>query len=234
MNEKVRRSRTAIASLVLGILFFVPIIPAVLAIITGIVARRQIRRSEGMYVGKGIATTGIILGVVVSVFWLFQVCLESVCLVGSDDVAVITRAGKAIRIENPGINYKIPFLEKAHIIPFRVNFDWHSPAFKCVTADGRYITIKTKARYRICDPMLFFHTLRSPDERLVIGRLEDIFYAGLVKEAKKHPLDEFILSVRNLSIPKKLHNDLEEKLRHFGICISRPVQPYEVLEASLK
>lgn len=234
MNEQVKTSRFAVASFVLGLLFFFPLLPAVLAVILGIVARRQIHRSEGMYLGKGLATAGIILGAVLSVFWILLMYSDSVYRVGPNDVAVITRYGKARSIAQPGLNFKIPFTEKAHRIPFKDNFEWHSTAFKCVTADGKRVTLKTKLRYRICDPMLFFHTIGLPDERLVARKLEDIFYAGLMDEANKHPLNEFVSSVRNLSIPKTLHNNFSAKLRHFGICIHLPVEPYEVLETSLK
>lgn len=55
----------AIASLVLGILGFVifPIVPSVLAIWLGVSARRRIRTDPSL-TGEGLATAGVILGVV--------------------------------------------------------------------------------------------------------------------------------------------------------------------------
>ena len=52
----------AIASLVLGILFCVPF-GGILAIIFGFIARKQIKNSEGRQTGSGMATAGIVLGV---------------------------------------------------------------------------------------------------------------------------------------------------------------------------
>ncbi len=53
MTEQVKISRFAVASLVLGLLYTFPLIPAVLAVIFGIVARRHIHRSEGRYNNRG-------------------------------------------------------------------------------------------------------------------------------------------------------------------------------------
>jgi Domain of unknown function (DUF4190) len=55
----------AIASLVLGIVgFFVfPVVPSILAVCFGLSAKRRIRRDPGLG-GQGLATAGVILGVV--------------------------------------------------------------------------------------------------------------------------------------------------------------------------
>lgn len=55
----------AIASLVCGILgFFTFGVAAILAIIFGSIAKKKIRESGGFYTGKGMATAGVILGVI--------------------------------------------------------------------------------------------------------------------------------------------------------------------------
>jgi hypothetical protein len=56
--------------LVLGLLVLIPFLPATLAVILGIVARRRINRSDGRYAGKGFATAGIILGSLQGVYWI--------------------------------------------------------------------------------------------------------------------------------------------------------------------
>lgn len=62
-----KRSGRAVAALVLGIagvvLCFL-VVPAILAIVFGFLARRDISRSEGRIEGGGMATAGIVLGVV--------------------------------------------------------------------------------------------------------------------------------------------------------------------------
>jgi Domain of unknown function (DUF4190) len=82
-----RTSTLAVISLVAGILGWslFPILGCVVAIITGIMARNEIRESGGTITGSGFATAGLILGwagVLVSICGLcaFGVCLPlSIC-----------------------------------------------------------------------------------------------------------------------------------------------------------
>jgi len=64
INPAPSNSGLAIASLVTGILSWVliPIIGAIIAIITGHLAKREIRESNGQLSGDGMATAGLILG----------------------------------------------------------------------------------------------------------------------------------------------------------------------------
>lgn len=64
-----KTSGWAVASLVMGILGFTCLflLGSVLAIIFGFIGRSEIRRSQGAKSGKGLATTGIVLGIVMIV-----------------------------------------------------------------------------------------------------------------------------------------------------------------------
>jgi hypothetical protein len=65
MNDPIRRtSATATLSLVFGILSWValPLVGAIVAVVTGHVARAEIRRSGGTMDGDGMAVAGLVLG----------------------------------------------------------------------------------------------------------------------------------------------------------------------------
>ncbi len=67
MNQPIRTSGTAIASLIFGIVTWVglPVIGALVAVICGHVARGEIRRMPaGSIEGDGLALAGLILGYV--------------------------------------------------------------------------------------------------------------------------------------------------------------------------
>jgi hypothetical protein len=71
----------AIVSLVLGIVSYpmgccygVGFIPALAAIITGVIARQQIRDSRGLQSGQGLAVAGIVLGAVLIVLLIMAIC----------------------------------------------------------------------------------------------------------------------------------------------------------------
>ena len=57
-------STLSLTSLIMGILgwFFLPIVGAIIAVITGHMAKNEIRESKGLLGGDGMATAGLVLG----------------------------------------------------------------------------------------------------------------------------------------------------------------------------
>ncbi len=74
-----KTSGLAIASLVLGILCFVPFAP-LLAVIFGIIALVKISKSKEKLKGKGIAIAGLVLGGLITLFSIFVLTLVPVAL----------------------------------------------------------------------------------------------------------------------------------------------------------
>jgi len=74
----------AIVSLIAGIVsyFLLPVIGAVTAIITGGIAKRQIRESAGRMKGKGMANWGILLGWINVGLGLVVVCIIVLVVTG--------------------------------------------------------------------------------------------------------------------------------------------------------
>jgi hypothetical protein len=70
----------AVAALVCGIVGVLCFIPAIVAIVLGATARGRIDRSNGQLRGRGMATAGMVLGIVwvgLSVLWLVIVVSRS-------------------------------------------------------------------------------------------------------------------------------------------------------------
>ena len=72
-----RNSTNAIVSLVSGIMgwTFLPFLGSIVAIITGHMAKSEIKRSAGMVGGNGMATAGLVLGYVAIGLSLCGICL---------------------------------------------------------------------------------------------------------------------------------------------------------------
>ncbi len=77
-------STTAIISLIAGILGWtiVPTIGAIVAVITGYMAKSEIRQSGGRVTGDGLATAGLILGWVHLALVVIGLCLAALALMG--------------------------------------------------------------------------------------------------------------------------------------------------------
>lgn len=89
-----KTSGWAVASLVLGILSFLclPFIAAVVAIVFGAIARGDIRRSRGETGGSGLATAGIVLGVVnLALLFVFAAALVPWMVINLGRTETVTR-----------------------------------------------------------------------------------------------------------------------------------------------
>lgn len=69
-------STMAVVSLVAGIIgwFMLPLIASVVAVVTGHMAKREIRESNGRIGGDGLATAGLALGYSSLVIWGIGIC----------------------------------------------------------------------------------------------------------------------------------------------------------------
>jgi hypothetical protein len=73
-----RTSTAAVISLIAGILGFVQILPVIgtlIAVVSGHMAKGEIRRSGGMVTGNGMATTGLVLGYIMIAVGLCLTCV---------------------------------------------------------------------------------------------------------------------------------------------------------------
>ena len=76
----VPNSNLALVSLITGILglTFFPIIGSVIAIITGMMGRKEIRESAGALGGDGMATAGVIMGWIGIGLAIFGLCIAGI------------------------------------------------------------------------------------------------------------------------------------------------------------
>jgi hypothetical protein len=81
-----RNSTLAIISLITGILGFVQILPGIgpiAAVISGHMAKSEIKKSGGMVTGNGMATIGLILGYVTIAFGICLGCIGILAFTGA-------------------------------------------------------------------------------------------------------------------------------------------------------
>lgn len=83
-NSIPHTSGLAITSLVAGILGWTiaPMIGSIVAVITGHMAKNEIRRSGGLINGDGMATAGLVLGYVSLALAVLGMCLGALAIAG--------------------------------------------------------------------------------------------------------------------------------------------------------
>ena len=120
---------------------------------------------------------------------------SSAYVVDETEQVVITQFGKVVDkpVTTPGLNFKIPFIQKASYFPKNL-LTWDGDPGQVPTKDKTYIWVDTFARWKIVDPIKYFQTVNN--EFAALERLDDIIDPAMRNLVTSYPLVE---SVRNSS-----------------------------------
>lgn len=134
-----------------------------------------------------------LVGLVFAAFILFA----SAYVVDETEQVVITQFGKVVGkpVTTPGLNFKVPFIQKASYFPKNLQ-EWDGDPGQVPTKDKTYIWVDTFARWKIVDPVKYFQTVTNMDT--AIGRLDDIIDPAMRNFLTSYRLVE---SVRNSDRP---------------------------------
>jgi len=117
--------------------------------------------------------------------------VSSAFIVQETEQVIKTQFGKPVGapIVTPGIHFKIPIIQVAHVFDKRF-LEWDGNPNQVPTRDKRFIWVDTYARWRIADPLLFFQRVR--DEAGAHSRLDDILDGEVRNAIARHDLVELI------------------------------------------
>lgn len=134
-----------------------------------------------------------IVVMVAGAFILLFLVTDTVYIVYETDQVVITQFGEPLQepVTDPGLHFKIPFIQKANHFDKRF-LAWDGDPNQVPTRDKRFIWVNTYARWRITDPLKFFQRLR--DERGAQSRLDDILDGETRTSVARQDLVEVVRS----------------------------------------
>ena len=124
-------------------------------------------------------------------------------------------------ITEPGLYFKIPFLQKVRYFSKQL-LDNDSNPTEVITKDKKNLLVDNFTMFRIVDPLKFLETVRG--ERSARARLDDIIYSELRVEIGTHDLHDVVTETRD-SIMAKVTNEANTKAAEYGI---------EVVEVRIK
>lgn len=168
--------------------------------------------------------------VIVAVVFLFS---SIIFVVDETEQAIITRLGEYKRtIQKPGLNLKIPILEKANFFEKRILTSGALPA-EYLTLDKKRLVADHVTRWKIVDPLLFYKTVR--DLAGAKARLDDIVLSEMRRELASHDFSKIIASERE-NIMATIASHARKQAKEFGIDIvdvriKRADLPREVQES---
>ena len=117
----------------------------------------------------------IVAGVVVAAlgFLLF----DSIYTIHQTEQVLVIQLGKFIKkVDQPGLHFKMPFLQNVMTYERRV-LEVDPPKEQVILADQKRLDVDAYLRYRISDPLKFFESVR--DERVAASRLGNVVNSTL-------------------------------------------------------
>ncbi len=119
------------------------------------------------------------------------VVAQSFYIVNEEEQVVITQFGKPVGepVTEAGIQFKIPFIQKANVFDKRY-LEWDGDPNQIPTKDKKFIFVDTYARWQITDPLQFYKRLTN--ERGAQSRLDDILDGETRDFIAKNYLEETV------------------------------------------
>jgi membrane protease subunit HflC len=140
---------------------------------------------------------------------------RAVFTIDEREQAIVLHLGRYVRtIDEPGLNFKIPFIESVARMERRVLVA-DAPATEFLTRDKEWLVVDSYTRWRIVDPRLFYITVR--DEHGARLRLTNVATSKLRQELARHNLWDIIGAQRKPIMDAVGRHTDEIARRDFGI-----------------
>lgn len=152
--------------------------------------------------------------VMIVVVGLLMVFALSMYTIDETEQAIVTQLGKWVKtIREPGLNFKIPFIQTVHKFERRV-LEYDAAAAKVITSDKKHLLLDNYARWRIVDPLKFYQTVGN--EFGAQSRLDDIVFSEIREELARHEMLE-IISVNREKLMETVTAKCNETASQYGI-----------------
>lgn len=161
-------------------------------------------------------TKKIILIIVVAVAALILL-FQGAYIIKEHEQVVVTQFGKPVgdAITEPGVQFKVPFIQKANFFDKRY-LEWDGDPNQVPTKEKKYIFVDSYARWQITDPLQFYKRLNN--ERGAQSRLDDILDGETRDNVANHNLEEAIrTSNREPEESGKISELIEDSLARINV-----------------
>lgn len=158
--------------------------------------------------------TNVLTAVAVLAVAVVIVFSSSVFTVDQRQQAIVLQFGKRVRIvENPGLQFKVPFIQNVILIDKRV-LDLDPPPEEVIASDQKRLVVDAFARYRITDPYKFYQSVGT--EQGLQARLERVVNGDMRNVIGSYTLLD-LLSNRRAELMTKLKDQVNAETTGFGI-----------------
>jgi modulator of FtsH protease HflC len=142
--------------------------------------------------------------------------LQAFFTVHQSERALVLQLGAPIRVVNdPGLNFKIPFIQNIEPVSKRV-LNAEASQEELLTQDQKRVVVDYFARYKIIDPLLFYQSVRSTD--LLEQRLKPIITSQL-RRVLGGVLLARVLTKERADMMREITVAVDSEVKRFGITV---------------
>ena len=156
----------------------------------------------------------ILLGLIVAIGAL---AFLSVIIVKEVNQAIILQFGDPKRIiTQPGLNFKIPFIQNVVFIENRI-LDIDAPAAEVIASDQKRLVVDAYIKFKITDVLDFYKTLGN--ENVARSRISTIVNSRIRSVLGEQPLN-MVLSEQRSTLMKQITSEVNDEVKNFGLFIT--------------
>ncbi|MEO5344934.1 MAG: protease modulator HflC [Magnetococcus sp. YQC-9] len=146
---------------------------------------------------------------------LLVIATQSVYTVVQWRQALVVQLGKPVEpaISEPGLHFKIPFLQEVHFFDRRL-LEFDQEPQEILSADKKNLKVDSYSRWRIVDPLKFFQTVR--DENGAADRLNDIIYSNIREVLGQFTMMEIVSASRS-DLTQRIREQTNVQANKYGI-----------------
>jgi regulator of protease activity HflC (stomatin/prohibitin superfamily) len=133
--------------------------------------------------------------------------------------AIVLRSDHPVRLEEPGIHFKIPFLEEIEIYPVGKVFSYKVKGIRVISRKKERMYINASLDWKVCNTLTAYKYFNYFEESRIAGRIYLILDEILKRTATKPDIANIDSLVQDYEITLKIENVMQKRLDVYGICI---------------
>lgn len=170
---------------------------------------------------KKYVTTGVKIAALGVLVWMLIIYFVVIHEIPTGSIAVITSKNKVIRIENSGLSYKIPIIERVHIVDILKTHVASIKNVEYLSKDKIYLPLNVEYYWKICKPKLFFKNRTKSSENSMMKRILNARFEAELRDKMAYFSDKKIINDSDSGAYRNLIKAINVSFNELGVCLNK-------------
>lgn len=159
---------------------------------------------------------------------LLFILSQTIFIVDQTTQAIVLQFGEWKKVHtDPGLKFKVPWIQDILFYDKRV-LDYDLPPIHITTGDQKRLVVDTYTRYKICDPLLFYRTIKPASALGAQMRLEALISSSVRNILGKIPLRTMLSSERS-----EIMHQIEKEVRSLSAPLGLEIIDVRIIRTEL-